>query len=86
MKNQIFIIYPMNELQVCVAEGVDIHPLVLEKFIKSCGGDIRKTIMHLQFWFQSRRLRKGASPSICLLSVHMLYDWLFIIFYENHSR
>ncbi|KAI9097944.1 hypothetical protein K1719_025715 [Acacia pycnantha] len=43
---------------VCVTEGVNIHPLVLEKFIQSCDGDIRKTMMHLQFWFQSKRLRK----------------------------
>ncbi|XP_028774992.1 uncharacterized protein LOC114731905 isoform X2 [Neltuma alba] len=43
---------------VCVTEAVNIHPLILEKFIQSCGGDIRKTIMHLQFWFQSKRLRK----------------------------
>ncbi|KAF7816861.1 ATPase family AAA domain-containing protein 5 [Senna tora] len=44
--------------KVCVTEGVDIQPFVLDKFIQSCDGDIRKTIMHLQFWFQSRRLRK----------------------------
>lgn len=38
---------------VCLGEGAPIHPLLLEKFIQSCGGDIRKTIMHLQFWLQS---------------------------------
>ncbi|MED6207040.1 hypothetical protein PIB30_032156 [Stylosanthes scabra] len=43
---------------VCVSEGVNIHPLLLEKFIQSCNGDIRKTIMNLQFWLQSKRFRK----------------------------
>ncbi|XP_054788869.1 uncharacterized protein LOC129294480 isoform X2 [Prosopis cineraria] len=43
---------------VCVTEGVNIDPFVLEKFIQFCDGDIRKTVMHLQFWFQSKRLRK----------------------------
>ncbi|XP_027338527.1 uncharacterized protein LOC113852450 isoform X1 [Abrus precatorius] len=43
---------------VCLTEGVNIHPLLLKKFIQSCDGDIRKSIMHLQFWFQSKRFRK----------------------------
>ncbi|KAL2339795.1 hypothetical protein Fmac_007735 [Flemingia macrophylla] len=44
---------------VCLTEGVNIHPLLLEKFIHSCDGDIRKSTMHLQFWFQRRFLRDG---------------------------
>lgn len=56
----------MNELQVCVTEGVNIHPLILEKFVQFCDGDIRKTMMHLQFWFQGKKtLRKGASLKAC---------------------
>ncbi|XP_027332493.1 uncharacterized protein LOC113847527 isoform X2 [Abrus precatorius] len=43
---------------VCVTEEVNIDPLLLEKFIESCDGDIRKTIMQLQFWFQSKKYRK----------------------------
>ncbi|XP_014501576.1 uncharacterized protein LOC106762275 isoform X2 [Vigna radiata var. radiata] len=43
---------------VCLTEGVNIHPLLLEKFIHSCDGDIRKIIMHLQFWFQSKIFKK----------------------------
>ncbi|KAH1255873.1 hypothetical protein AAZV13_04G206200 [Glycine max] len=43
---------------VCLTEGVNIHPLLLEKFIHSCDGDIRKSIMHLQFWFQGKRFQK----------------------------
>ncbi|XP_052732608.1 uncharacterized protein LOC108330450 isoform X3 [Vigna angularis] len=43
---------------VCLTEGVNIHPLLLEKFIHSCDGDIRKIIMHLQFWFQSKTFKK----------------------------
>ncbi|XP_027190964.1 uncharacterized protein [Cicer arietinum] len=44
---------------VCLTEGADIHPLLLEKFMQSCDGDIRKTIMHLQFWLQSKIFRKA---------------------------
>ncbi|KAF1868973.1 hypothetical protein Lal_00048253 [Lupinus albus] len=43
---------------VCVKEGVNISPLFLQKFIQSCNRDIRKTIMHLQFWFQSKKYSK----------------------------
>ncbi|CAI8584488.1 unnamed protein product [Vicia faba] len=43
---------------VCLGEGAPIHPLLLEKFIQSCDGDIRKTIMHLQFWLQSKIFSK----------------------------
>ncbi|CAL0307858.1 unnamed protein product [Lupinus luteus] len=43
---------------VCVKEEVDIGPLFLQKFIQSCSRDIRKTIMHLQFWFQSKKFSK----------------------------
>ncbi|KAJ1439279.1 P-loop containing nucleoside triphosphate hydrolase, partial [Sesbania bispinosa] len=43
---------------VCDTEEVNINPLLLEKFIKSCDGDIRKTIMHVQFWFQNKKSRK----------------------------
>ncbi|XP_045830121.1 uncharacterized protein LOC123921561 isoform X2 [Trifolium pratense] len=40
---------------VCVAEEVNINPLLLEKFIQSCDRDIRKAIMHIQFWFQKKK-------------------------------
>ncbi|XP_019430603.1 PREDICTED: uncharacterized protein LOC109337953 isoform X1 [Lupinus angustifolius] len=43
---------------VCVKEEVAISPLFLRKFIQSCNRDIRKTIMHLQFWFQSKKYSK----------------------------
>ncbi|XP_012570633.1 uncharacterized protein [Cicer arietinum] len=43
---------------VCVTEEVNINPLLLEKFIQSCDRDIRKTIMHLQFWFQNKKYSK----------------------------
>lgn len=81
MEFQTFIICLMFEVQVCVTERVNIHPLVLEKFIQCCDGDIRKAIMHLQFWFQSKRVSKGESPRTCLLNVCMLY----ISYYEYHN-
>ncbi|KAF6172734.1 hypothetical protein GIB67_000792 [Kingdonia uniflora] len=45
---------------VCAAEEADIHPQLIERLIRSCHGDIRKTIMLLQFWCQgSKQNRKG---------------------------
>lgn len=75
-------LHSLKVLQVCVTEGVNIHPLLLEKFIQSCDGDIRKTIMHLQFWFQSKRFRKGILHNICLftlLDVHVLCLYCYLI-------
>ncbi|XP_062020623.1 uncharacterized protein LOC133737007 isoform X2 [Rosa rugosa] len=43
---------------VCAAERASIQPYLLERFIECCGGDIRKIIMHLQFWCQGRSFRK----------------------------
>ncbi|XP_058724512.1 uncharacterized protein LOC131595988 isoform X2 [Vicia villosa] len=40
---------------VCGTEEVNLSPLLLEKFIQSCDRDIRKTIMHLQFWLQNKK-------------------------------
>ncbi|KAM7256516.1 hypothetical protein ACFE04_012257 [Oxalis oulophora] len=37
------------------AEKVKIQPHLMEKLIECCEGDIRKAIMHLQFWYQGRR-------------------------------
>ncbi|KAH1057489.1 hypothetical protein J1N35_035554 [Gossypium stocksii] len=44
---------------VCAAEKAIIQPYLLEQLIKCCQGDIRKTIMHLQFWCQSKKYKKG---------------------------
>ncbi|XP_057974939.1 uncharacterized protein LOC131162458 isoform X2 [Malania oleifera] len=43
---------------VCAAERANIQPHMIEQFIKCCQGDIRKTIMHLQFWCQHREETK----------------------------
>ncbi|CAK7346989.1 unnamed protein product [Dovyalis caffra] len=43
---------------VCFSEEVNIQPHLLEQVVGYCQGDIRKTIMHLQFWFQGRQIRK----------------------------
>lgn len=43
---------------VCATEEVDANPLLMEKFIQSCDRDIRKTILHLQFWFQNKKYSK----------------------------
>ncbi|GLT47100.1 hypothetical protein SLA2020_208190 [Shorea laevis] len=45
--------------KVCAAEKTNIQPHLIEQLTKHCQGDIRKTVMHLQFWFQSKRYRKG---------------------------
>lgn len=43
---------------VCAAEQADINPQVLRRFVTRCQGDIRKTIMLLQFWCQGKHTRK----------------------------
>ncbi|KAK9270529.1 hypothetical protein L1049_026110 [Liquidambar formosana] len=43
---------------VSAAEKVNIQPQLIDRFIGYCHGDIRKTIMHLQFWCQGQRNRK----------------------------
>ncbi|XAR55573.1 hypothetical protein NMG60_11035684 [Bertholletia excelsa] len=44
---------------VCSAEKAKIHHYLVERFIAECQGDIRKTIMHLQFWCQGQKYREG---------------------------
>ncbi|XP_022768200.1 uncharacterized protein LOC111312307 isoform X2 [Durio zibethinus] len=48
---------------VCEAEKVTIQPHLLKQLIKCCQSDIRKTIMHLQFWCQSKKYPKGTPVS-----------------------
>lgn len=43
---------------VCAAEKVNIQPCLVEAFIGCCQGDIRKTILNLQFWCQGQKCRK----------------------------
>ncbi|OIT27058.1 PREDICTED: uncharacterized protein LOC109214488 [Nicotiana attenuata] len=43
---------------VCAREQVKIHPMLVEGFVNYCHGDIRKTIMYLQFWCQGQTLKK----------------------------
>ncbi|KAF8023632.1 hypothetical protein BT93_F0974 [Corymbia citriodora subsp. variegata] len=45
---------------VCGAEKTRIQPHLVEKFVGCCEGDIRKTIMNLQFWCQGNEYQKGA--------------------------
>lgn len=39
---------------ICAAEKVELQPHFLVQLIESCQADIRKTIMHLQFWCQNK--------------------------------
>ncbi|GFP89794.1 ATPase family aaa domain-containing protein 5 [Phtheirospermum japonicum] len=39
---------------ICGAEKANIHPCLVERFVTYCKGDIRKTIMLLQFWCQGQ--------------------------------
>ncbi|KAL3504157.1 hypothetical protein ACH5RR_033998 [Cinchona calisaya] len=43
---------------VCAAEKAKINPWLMDRFIESCQGDIRKTIMNLQFWCQGQASRE----------------------------
>ncbi|KAM6544442.1 hypothetical protein CsatB_008889 [Cannabis sativa] len=45
--------------RVCAAERANIQTHVIEQVIDSCQGDIRKMIMHLQFWCQGKSSKKG---------------------------
>ncbi|KAK3006872.1 hypothetical protein RJ639_016717 [Escallonia herrerae] len=58
-----FTVPPSEELlrlvhMVCAAEK--IHPCLVEQFISRSQGDIRKTIMHLQFWCQGQSSKKDS--------------------------
>ncbi|KAI3951550.1 hypothetical protein MKX01_018666 [Papaver californicum] len=44
--------------KICTEENADIPTLLLERFLGCCQGDIRKTIMLLQFWCQGIRNKK----------------------------
>ncbi|KAK6939863.1 hypothetical protein RJ641_029394 [Dillenia turbinata] len=46
---------------VCSAEKVNVQTRLIQKFIEYCQKDIRKTIMHLQFWCQGETPKKGWS-------------------------
>lgn len=54
----------INSFQVCAGEQVKIHPMLVERFVDHCQGDIRKTIMYLQFWCQGQTLEQGNSSNI----------------------
>ncbi|CAI9114632.1 OLC1v1015396C1 [Oldenlandia corymbosa var. corymbosa] len=44
---------------VCETEKAKVPPWLIDRFVKCCKGDIRKTIMLLQFWCQGQSLKKG---------------------------
>uniref|UniRef100_A0A803LV03 AAA+ ATPase domain-containing protein n=1 Tax=Chenopodium quinoa TaxID=63459 RepID=A0A803LV03_CHEQI len=46
---------------VSSAEKANIQPNLIERCIKFCGGDIRKTLMNLQFWCQSKECVKDGN-------------------------
>ncbi|XP_057531621.1 uncharacterized protein LOC130809815 isoform X3 [Amaranthus tricolor] len=53
---------------ICSAEKANIQPDLIERCVKFCRGDIRKTLMHLQFWCQNKqstkegKLQNGSCP------------------------
>ncbi|XP_057250078.1 uncharacterized protein LOC104891151 isoform X3 [Beta vulgaris subsp. vulgaris] len=44
---------------VSSAEEANIQPDLIERCVEFCGGDIRKTLLHLQFWCQSKECNKN---------------------------
>ncbi|XP_068639047.1 uncharacterized protein [Aristolochia californica] len=44
---------------VCAAERLNLSSQILERFVWYCQGDIRKTIMLLQFWCQGGQAQEG---------------------------
>ncbi|WMV34479.1 hypothetical protein MTR67_027864 [Solanum verrucosum] len=59
---------------VCAGEQVKIHPMLVERFVDHCHGDIRKTILYLQFWCQGQTLEKGNSPHININACFRIVD------------
>ncbi|GMH21840.1 hypothetical protein Nepgr_023683 [Nepenthes gracilis] len=55
---------------VCMAEKANIQPHIIERYIQYCKGDVRKTLMHLQFWCQGKGNGKG-SPDVKVRSLYM---------------
>ncbi|CAA6664322.1 unnamed protein product [Spirodela intermedia] len=47
---------------ICSAEGAHVSPRLLEQLINTCQGDIRKTILLLQFWCQGEKGRPAFLP------------------------
>ncbi|GAB2235229.1 hypothetical protein Droror1_Dr00027724 [Drosera rotundifolia] len=43
---------------VCFAEGAEIPPDIIERYITYCKWDIRKLLTHLQFWCQGKLIRR----------------------------
>ncbi|XP_042449668.1 uncharacterized protein LOC122034470 [Zingiber officinale] len=46
---------------ICANERAQISSCLLQQFISSCLGDLRKVIMSLQFWCQGKNLRIGSN-------------------------
>ncbi|MQL86296.1 hypothetical protein Taro_018826 [Colocasia esculenta] len=46
-------------LMVCAAEGAQISPCLVERLIRTCQGDIRKTLLLLQFWCRGQTVQQG---------------------------
>ncbi|VFQ93892.1 unnamed protein product [Cuscuta campestris] len=59
-----FAIPPFNDVlelahTICTAEQAEIDTSLVERFVSHCEGDIRKTIMLLQFWCQGLIFQNG---------------------------
>jgi DNA polymerase III delta prime subunit len=46
-------------MQICKSEGVDVTVPQLKHVIDICLGDIRRTVMLLQFWHQGKQQSTG---------------------------
>ncbi|KAI3525232.1 hypothetical protein L1887_03907 [Cichorium endivia] len=59
---------------VCAAEKAEINPSLVERFIEYCQGDIRKTIMLLQFWCQGQNRKKVSDNETRNTYAPLLFD------------
>ncbi|CAL1371710.1 unnamed protein product [Linum trigynum] len=68
--------------KVCSSEKSYSEPHIIEKIVECCHGDIRKVIMHAQFWCQGKQFRetgKLISPfTLKLVSLFCRYSLVFI--------
>ncbi|CAM8942756.1 unnamed protein product [Rhodiola kirilowii] len=62
-------------VEICTSEKANIEPSLIPCFIEFFHGDIRKTIMHLQFWCQStacikdKKMQENYGPQVLDLEV-----------------
>ncbi|XP_071716016.1 uncharacterized protein [Rutidosis leptorrhynchoides] len=59
---------------VCKTEKTEVEPWLVERFIDYCQGDIRKTIMLLQFWCQGQNQSQIKDSDVRISYAPLVFD------------